>query len=113
MTGNHPESLMMSHGYEPSWSEYSVKPPLFLTSTFAFPNAEAGKHFFAVAYGKEAQREGEVQGLIYSRLNNPNLQILEERLAVWENADEAAVFESGMSAISTVFLAFLKPGDRL
>ena len=51
MTGNHPESLMMSHGYEPSWSEYSVKPPLFLTSTFAFPNAEAGKHFFAVAYG--------------------------------------------------------------
>jgi cystathionine beta-lyase/cystathionine gamma-synthase len=104
---------MMSHGYEPSWSEYSVKPPLFLTSTFAFPNAEAGKHFFAVAYGKEAQREGEVQGLIYSRLNNPNLQILEERLAVWENADEAAVFESGMSAISTVFLAYLKPGDRL
>lgn len=108
-----PESLMMTHGYVPEWSENAVKCPIYQTSTFVFPTAEAGKHFFEIAYGKTEASENENPGLIYSRLNNPNLQILEERLCLWENAEDAAVFESGMSAISTVFLTFLKPGDRL
>ena len=108
-----PESLMMTHGYVPEWSENAVKCPIYQTSTFVFPTAEAGKHFFAIAYGKTEASKNENPGLIYSRLNNPNLQILEERLCLWENAEDAAVFESGMSAISTVFLTFLKPGDRL
>jgi len=108
-----PESLMMTHGYVPEWSEHAVKCPLYLTSTFAFNKAEDGKRFFELAYGKDEAQEGEQLGLIYSRLNNPNLQILEERLALWEEADDAAVFESGMSAISTIMLAFLKPGDKL
>ncbi|CAI8366616.1 MAG: L-methionine gamma-lyase [Owenweeksia sp. TMED14] len=108
-----PESLMMTHGYVPEWSENAVKCPIYQTSTFVFPTAEAGKRFFALAYGKTDPQEGENPGLIYSRLNNPNLQILEERLSLWEDAEDAAVFESGMSAISTIFLTFLKPGDRL
>lgn len=108
-----PESLMMTHGYVPEWSEHAVKCPLYLTSTFAFNRAEDGKRFFELAYGKDEAKEGEQLGLIYSRLNNPNLQILEERLALWEEADDAAVFESGMSAISTILLAFLKPGDKV
>jgi len=108
-----PESLMMTHGYVPEWSENAVKCPIYQTSTFVFPTAEAGKRFFALAYGKTEADKDEKPGLIYSRLNNPNLQILEERLSLWENAHDAAVFESGMSAISTVFLTFLKPGDRL
>jgi methionine-gamma-lyase len=107
-----PESLMMTHGYVPKWSENAVKCPIYQTSTFCFDSAEDGKRFFAEAYGKEPATEAG-NGLIYSRLNNPNLQILEERLALWENGDGAAVFESGMSAMSTVFLAFLKPGDSL
>ena len=108
-----PESLMMTHGYVPEWSEHAVKCPLYLTSTFAFNRAEDGKRFFELAYGKDEAKDGEQLGLIYSRLNNPNLQILEERLALWEEADDAAVFESGMSAISTILLAFLKPGDKV
>lgn len=108
-----PESYMMSHGYKPEWSEGAVKAPIFQTSTFVFDSAEDGKRFFEVAYGLSEGREGEVQGLIYSRLNNPNLEILEDRLTLWDKADGAAVFESGMSAISTVFLEFLKPGDLL
>ncbi len=104
---------MMTHGYVPEWSENAVKCPIYQTSTFVFPNAETGKRFFALAYGKLESDPGEKPGLIYSRLNNPNLQILEERLALWEGSADAAVFESGMSAISTVFLSFLKPGDRL
>ncbi|AMQ55562.1 cystathionine gamma-synthase family protein [Algoriphagus sanaruensis] len=109
----HPESLMMSHGYKPEWSEGAIKCPIFQTSTFVFKNAQEGKEFFELAYGKREKSPGEQPGLIYSRLNNPDLQILEERLCLWDQADECAVFESGMSAISTVLLEFLRPGDYL
>jgi len=108
-----PESLMMTYGYKPELSEGAVKPPIFLTSTFAFKSAEEGKAYFELAYGIREKDQSEELGLIYSRINNPNLQILEERLCLWDNADQCAVFESGMSAISTVFLEFLKPGDLL
>lgn len=109
----HPESLMMSHGYKPELSEGAVKPPIFLTSTFAFKTAEEGKAFFEVAYGLRKKEDTEELGLIYSRINNPNLEILENRLSLWDKADDSAVFESGMAAISTVLLEFLKPGDVL
>jgi len=108
-----PESLMMSYGYKPELSEGAVKCPIFQTSTFIFKNAEEGKAFFEVAYGLREKEESEELGLIYSRLNNPDLEILENRLTLWDKAQACAVFESGMSAITTVFLQFLKPGDLL
>jgi len=104
---------MMSHGYNPEWSEGSVKPPIFQTSTFVFKNSEEGKRFFEVAYGKSTLNKNEQLGLIYSRINNPNMEILEERLSILEECEDAAAFESGMSAISTTMLTYLKPGDTL
>lgn len=104
---------MMSYGYKPSLSEGSIKCPIFQTSTFVFKTAEEGKAFFEVAYGKREKQPTEELGLIYSRLNNPDLEILENRLTLWDGAEDAAVFDSGMSAISTVFLEFLRPGDLL
>lgn len=104
---------MMSHGYKPALSEGALKCPIFQTSTFVFKSAEEGKAFFQLAYGQREKSEGEELGLIYSRLNNPDLEILEGRLAVWEAADDAAVFESGLAAITTVLLGFLRPGDLL
>jgi methionine-gamma-lyase len=106
-----PETLMMRTGYNPWWSEGAVKPPLFLTSTFLFKTAEEGEEFFQVALGKKASQG--TQGLIYSRLNNPELEILEERLAVWEGAEKASVFASGMAAITTTMLALCRPGDQV
>ena len=106
-----PESLMMTHGYKPELSEGSLKCPLFQTSTFVFKTAEEGKAFFEVAYGLREKEPKEEIGLIYSRLNNPNVEILENRLSLWDKADDCAVFNSGMAAISTVLLEFLKPGD--
>jgi methionine-gamma-lyase len=106
-----PESLMMSYGYKPEWSEGAAKPPIFQTSTFVFKSAEEGKAFFEVAYGLREKSPGETMGLIYSRLNNPGLEIIEDRLTLWDGAEAAAVFESGMSAISTTVFAFLRPGD--
>jgi methionine-gamma-lyase len=108
-----PESLMMSYGYKPELSEGAIKCPIFQTSTFVFKNAEAGKAFFEIAYGLREKEANEELGLIYSRLNNPDLEILENRLCLWDRADECAVFESGMSAITTVLLEFLNPGDLL
>ena len=108
-----PESLMMSYGYKPSLSEGAIKCPIFQTSTFVFQNAMEGKKFFEVAYGLREKEKDEELGLIYSRLNNPDLEILENRLCLWDGAEDCAVFESGMSAISTAMMEFLSPGDLL
>ncbi len=109
---NNPESLMMTHGYNPEWSEGSIKTPIFQTSTFVFKSAEEGKAFFEVVTGKKTLPLGQSNGLIYSRFNNPNLEIVESRLAIYEKgAEDACVFESGMAAISTVMLEFMRPGD--
>jgi methionine-gamma-lyase len=109
--GNHqlkPSTLMMGYGFDPALSEGSLKPPVFLTSTFVFENAAAGKRFFEGVTGK---RPGGAEGLIYSRFNGPNQEILEDRLTVWEDADDALAFSSGMSAIATLLLTFARPGD--
>jgi methionine-gamma-lyase len=107
----HPQTLMMSYGYDPQLSEGAVKCPIFPTSTFVFRTAEDGKAFFELAYGLRERGPAEEPGLIYSRLNNPDLEILEGRLALWEDAEAALVFCSGMAAISTTLLSFLRPGD--
>lgn len=107
----HPSSLMMSYGYRPDWSEGAIKCPIFQTSTFVFRTAEEGKSFFEVAYGLRPAGQTEKTGLIYSRLNHPDLEILENRLTLWDKAEDCAVFNSGMAAISTALTAFVKPGD--
>jgi methionine-gamma-lyase len=107
----HPESLMMTYGYKPEWSEGALKVPLFQTSTFVFKTAEEGKAFFEIAYGLRQKGEEESAGLIYSRINNPDLEILEERLALWDGAEACAVFNTGMAAIATTLMAYVRPGD--
>ncbi len=106
-----PETLMMSYGYDPALSEGSVKIPIFQTSTFVFESAEAGKAFFELAYGLREKGPAEEPGLIYSRINNPDLEVLEDRLALWDDAESCLVFSSGMAAIATTVLSFLRPGD--
>jgi len=109
--GNHklsPATLMMGHGFDPALSEGSLKPPIFLTSTFVFETAAHGKRFFEGITGK---RPGGAEGLVYSRFNGPNQEILEERLKQWEAGEDALTFSSGMSAIATLLLTFVQPGD--
>ena len=109
--GNHPlspETMMMGFGFDPALSEGSLKPPIFLTSTFVFRSAADGKRFFEGITGK---RPGGAEGLVYSRFNGPNQEILEDRLAVWEDAEDALAFSSGMSTIATLLLTFVQPGD--
>ena len=103
-----PATMMMGHGYDPRLSEGALKPPIFLTSTFVFESAADGKRFFE---GVTGVRPGGSEGLVYGRFNGPDQEILEDRLALWEDAEEALTFSSGMSAIATTFLALVKPGD--
>ena len=106
-----PETLMLGFGFDPSLSEGAVKTPIFLTSTFAYSTCEEGKLLFDYMSGRSAAPEGADAGLIYTRFNNPNLQIVEERLAVLEGADACSVFSSGMAAIFTALLAVADPGQ--
>ena len=103
-----PSTLMMGHGYDPMLSEGALKPPIFLTSTFVFESAAAGKRHFEGVTGK---RPGGAEGLVYSRFNGPDQEILEDRLGIWEDAEDALSFSSGMSAIATLMLALVRPGD--
>lgn len=105
-----PRSLMMGYGYDPRLSEGSLKPPIFLTSTFVFESAAEGKRFFE---GITGLRPGGSEGLVYGRFNGPDQEILEDRLALWENAEEAAVFSTGMSAITTSLMAHVRAGDAI
>ncbi|MBN3756171.1 cystathionine gamma-synthase family protein [Paraburkholderia sp. Tr-20389] len=107
----HPETQMMSYGYDPFLSEGSVKTPVFLTSTFAFRTAEDGAEFFDRVSGRKPLPEGESAGLVYSRFNHPNLEIVEDRLALLDDSEAAVVTSSGMAAIAAILLTFLRPGD--
>lgn len=112
--GNHklkPETLMLGYGYDPALSEGAVKPPVFLTSTFVFRTAEEGRDFFDYVAGRKQPPEGSAAGLVYSRFNHPNSEIVEDRLAIYEGAESCVLFSSGMSAIATTLLAFARPGD--
>src|ERR671910_3389540 len=109
----HPETLMLSFGFDPQLSEGAVKPPVFLTSTFVFRSAEEGRDFFDFVSGRKEPPSGTGAGLVYSRFNHPNSEIVEDRLAIYEGAEACAVLSSRMSAIATTLFAFVRPGDSI
>jgi len=86
----------------------AARPPIYPVSTYCFHSAAEAERFFAAALGKE---RGPSE-LIYARLNNPNAEMFEDQLVPLEQgAAAAASFASGMAAITTTLLAFLRPGD--
>jgi methionine-gamma-lyase len=104
---------MLSYGYDPMLSEGAVKPPIFLTSTFVFRTAEEGRDFFDYMAGRRQPPEGTGVGLVYSRFNHPNSEIVEDRLAIYEGAETCILLSSGMAAIATTVLAYARPSDVL
>jgi methionine-gamma-lyase len=108
---NDPQTASVGEGHEASEHGWSLKTPIYETSAFVFETAEAGKRYFEVTYQGAQLEPGERLPFAYSRLDNPNLRVIEARMAKWEETDDALVFNSGMGAISTVFLSLLRPGD--
>ncbi len=108
-----PQTLIFEKGYDPQRSEGAAVPPVFRTSTFIFKKAMDGKRAFELAYGLRPREQGESPALIYTRVNNPNTEILEDRVTAWDGAEAAALFSSGMGAISSTCLTLLRPGDTI
>ena len=108
-----PQTAIFEKGYDPQLSEGAAVPPVFRTSTFVFKTAMAGKRAFEVAYGLRPADPGESPALIYTRVNNPNCEMVEDKVTAWDGAEAGALFSSGMGAISAACLTFLRPGDTL
>lgn len=80
-----------------------VSTPIYQTSTYRFENSND-----AVRYA-----QGDTSVLVYSRYHNPSVNEVEKRIAFMENAEAAALFSSGMAAISTAILSLCKAGDEI
>jgi len=109
----HLETRALFAGYEPSENHGAVKPPIHPASTFVFPDAATGAAHMETAYGVEGAETPPDNGFIYSRLGNPTLSVAEKRLATWDESDAAALFASGMAAISTALFAWTGPERAL
>ncbi len=106
-----PPTAVLTRGFDPALSLGSARPAVFRASTYVFASPEAAERAFAIALGKQPPPPGERGDLIYSRLSHPNAEILEDQIVPLEKgARAAAVFNSGMAAISTIFLSFCAPG---
>jgi cystathionine beta-lyase/cystathionine gamma-synthase len=104
-------TAVLTRGFDPRLSVGSARPAVFRSSTYVFSSPEKAERAFAIALGKAKPADGESVDLIYSRLSHPNAEIVEDQVVPLEKgADAAAVFNSGMAAISTVFLTFCLPG---
>ncbi|MFJ1573428.1 methionine gamma-lyase [Pseudomonas sp. NPDC088322] len=91
------------HGYDPIAHGGALVPPIYQTATYAFPTVEYGAACFA----------GEQQGHFYSRISNPTLDLLEQRIASLEGAEAGLALASGMGAITATLWTLLRPGDEL
>ena len=104
-------TAVLTRGFDPRLSVGSARPAVFRSSTYVFSSPEKAERAFAIALGKAKPADGESVDLIYSRLSHPNAEIVEDQVVPLEKgAEAAAVFNSGMAAISTVFLTFCQPG---
>ncbi len=109
-----PHTAVLTRGFDPRLSVGSARPAVFRSSTYVFSSPEAAERAFAIALGTRQPAPGEEVDLIYSRLSHPNAEILEDQIVPLEaGAAGAAVFNSGMAAISTLFLTFCRPGMSL
>ena len=90
-------------GHEVSQTAGTRAVPIYQTTSYVFNNAEHAANLFSL---KEL-------GFIYTRLNNPTNQILQDRLATLEGGVGAVAFASGSAAIATGLLTLLKSGDHI
>ncbi|UMY16759.1 cystathionine gamma-synthase family protein [Methylobacterium organophilum] len=108
-----PETVTITHGYDPHAYRGAAKPPIFPSSTYLYRSAQHAKDVHRAYFDGVPMPDDEDPGYIYARLGHPNLTMVERRLAALDKGADAAVFGSGMAAISAVMLAFLRPGDTV
>jgi methionine-gamma-lyase len=110
----HPRTAVLTAGFDPHLSFGSARPAVFRSSTYVFPSPEEAEHAFSVLAGRVEAEDGERADLIYSRFSHPNAEILEDQIVPLEpGAQAAGVFNSGMAAIMTAFVAVARPGASI
>src|SRR6185437_11659998 len=100
---HHKDTLIVHEGYDDKLHHGSLAVPLFQTSTYSFDTAIQGENRFA----------GLEEGNIYSRLGNPTVRVLEERMTALENGGGTLAFGSGMAAVSAILVHLTKSGDHI
>jgi cystathionine gamma-synthase/methionine-gamma-lyase len=109
----HRNTQTVAAGYDPKAHHGAIKPPLFSTSTFAYASAQHAKDVHAHYFRATPPDEPQDPAYIYARLDHPNMAMLQQRLALLDGAEDAAVFNCGMAAINAITQAFLRPGDTV
>lgn len=99
----HKDTIVIHEGYDDKAHQGSLAVPLYQTSTFSFETALQGENRFS----------GAEEGNIYSRLGNPTVRVLEERMTALENGKGSLAFGSGMAAVSTILVHLTKSGDHI
>ncbi len=97
------DTMVIHGGYDSKDHLGSLSTPIYQTSTFTFDSAEQGEMRF----------RGEADGYIYSRLGNPTVKALEERIAMLEGGERGLAFSSGMAAVSAILIALTKANDHI
>ncbi len=107
-----PETEAVRAGYDPRNGANAAKPPIYMTSTFAYASAQQAKDIHEAYFDGSGPEVGGA-GHIYARLGHPNLDMVETRLAALDGAEAAAVFNSGMATNTAIALAHVRPGDSV
>jgi O-succinylhomoserine sulfhydrylase len=97
-----PETLLV-HGGTLRSQFGETSEAMFLTQSFVYANAEQA----------EARFKDEDPGFIYSRFSNPTVGMFEERMRLLEGAEAARATATGMAAVTSALLCFLKTGDHI
>jgi len=98
-----PDTVALHTGYVPEGEYGSRAVPIYQTTSYVFESVSDGSSLFNVEQG----------GHIYSRISNPTVAVLEQRIAALEGGSGAICAASGMSALFITFISLCSAGDHL
>lgn len=99
----HPDTIALHSGYVPESDHGSRAVPIYQTTSYVFDSVDEASSLFNVEQG----------GHIYSRISNPTVAVLEQRIAALEGGSGAICTASGMSALFTTFITLCSAGDHI
>ena len=99
----HPDTIALHSGYVPESDHGARAVPIYQTTSYVFDSVDDASSLFNVEQG----------GHIYSRISNPTVAVLEQRLAALEGGSGAICTASGMSALFTTFITLCSAGDHI
>lgn len=97
------DTLQLHAGQTPDAQTHSRAVPIYQTTSYCYPDAQAAADVFS----------GTADGFTYTRIENPTVSVLEERVCALEGGAACVAFASGMAAISSMVFALCNTGDHI